>query len=159
MLHDHTTVLVVVAGAWMDAAKPTLATQIRPLLHAGDLLGVGTDRTVLTFYEGEFPFFPVNFKKAASPFGVLFDRTLFGWEAPVVKWDVLPTWQGGVDYVSVWDEKYLLLAPSEGERFRGAMCGSYEEVYRSDAWPWVIYHLRSARDGVSRTPRICHSLL
>ena len=155
LLQDHETALVVVAGEWVRDANPKLGTQIRPLLHAGDLLGVGTDRIILTFYEGEYRLFPINFKREANPFGVLFDRTLFGWEAPNVRWAAVPTWRGGVDYVGVWDEQYLLSSPSEGVRFRNAICDHYEEVYRSASRPWVIYQLRRGQDGASRTPRIC----
>ncbi len=154
LLRDHTTALVVVAGEWVDAASPTLATQVRPLLHAGDLLGVGADRTIWTFYEGEFPLFPVNFKRDTTALGVLFDRRLFGWEAPVVRWDAVPTWQGGVEYVGVWDERRVLVS-SSGAQFRDAMCGHYEEVYRSDSRPWVIYRLLRGKDGGYRMPTIC----
>jgi hypothetical protein len=154
LLQDHETALVVVAGEWVRNGRPTLETQVRPLLHAGDLLGLGADRTILSFYEGEYRLFPVNFKREANPFGVLFDRTLFGWEAPNVRWDALPTWRGGVDYVGLWDEEYLLSSPSEGARLRNAICGHYEEVYRSDSRPWVIYQLRRGGDGTSQ-PRIC----
>jgi hypothetical protein len=154
-LQDHTTALVVVAGEWTNTRDPTLSTQIRPLLHAGDLLGVGADRTIWSFYEGELPYFPVNFKRDTNPFGVLFDETLFGWDAPRVHWEALPTWQGGVEYVGVWDEPQLLRSVQRGAEFREAMCAHYEEVYRSNAWPWVIYHLRRPGAGGNRTPRIC----
>ncbi len=155
LLQDHKTALVAVAGEWVRNANPTLGTQIRPLLHAGDLLGVGADRTILTFYQGQLRYFPINFKREASPFGILFDRTLFGWEAPNVRWNAVPTWHGGVDYVGLWNEQYLLSSPSEGVRLRNAICDHYEEVYRSDSRPWVIYQLRRGQDGASRTPRIC----
>jgi hypothetical protein len=140
VLEDHTTVLVLVAGEWVESGV-TLATQIRPLLHAGDLLGVGADRTVLTFYEGEFPFFPVNFRSQSSPFGVLFDRSLFEWDVPEVKWDALATWHGGVDYIAVWDERYILQSPSAAVGFYGSVRRHYAEVYRSALWPWAIYRL------------------
>jgi hypothetical protein len=55
----------------------------------------------------------------------------------------------------VWDEQHLLSAASDGGRFKGAMCGYYDEVYRSDSWPWVIYHLRRGQEGGDRTPRFC----
>ncbi len=155
VLRDHTTALVVVSGEWVRTLNPTLTTQIRPLLHVGDLLGVGVDRTILTFYEGELRYFPVNFKREESPFGILFDSALFGWEAPNVQWDAVPTWHGGVDYVGVWDEEYLLSVPTEGVRFRNAICGHYDEVYRSDSRPWVVYQLRRGREDLSRAPRIC----
>jgi hypothetical protein len=155
LLQDHKTALVVVVGEWVRDAKPTLATQVRPLLHVGDLLGMRADRTILTFYEAELRLFPITFKPEASPFGVLFDRALFGWEPPNVRWDAVPVWRGGVDYVGVWAEKYLLSLPSEGVRFRNTICDHYEEVYRSDSRPWVVYQLRRDRGGASRTPRIC----
>ena len=157
-LQEHTTALVVVAGEWVDTAGLSLATQIRPLLHAGDLLGIGADRTILTFYEGELPYFPVNFTQAANPFGVLFDSTLFGWEAPAVRWEGVATWRGGVDYIAVWDEPHLLQSPAEGARFRAVVCRLYEEAYRSDFAPWVIYQLRGGNDtGRSRTSEICRA--
>ncbi|MBI1817091.1 MAG: hypothetical protein HYR72_19115 [Deltaproteobacteria bacterium] len=154
LLHDHTKALVVTAGDWMEVGTPTLATQTRPLLHAGDLLGVGADRTILSFYEGELSYFPVNFKRTASPFGALFDRTLYGWTAPGVRWAAVPTWQGGVDYVGVWDEPHLLQS-ADGARFKAMLCAHYEEVYRSASRPWVIYHLVKGESGTYPAPAIC----
>jgi hypothetical protein len=95
----------------------------------------------LTFYEGEFPFFPVNFQSESSPFGVLFDRSLFEWSVPDVKWDALATWHGGVDYIAVWDERYILQSPSAAVGFYGSVRRHYAEVYRSALWPWAIYRL------------------
>ncbi len=154
-LRNHATVLVVVAGEWVSAHGPELSTQVRPLLHAGDLLGVGADRAVLTFYQGDIPYFPVNFRKGVNPFGALFDSSIFGWEMPAVRWDALPAWQGGVDYLGVWDEERLLRSPPEGARYRKVVCTSYEEVHRSREWPWVIYHLRRGNDGEYSPPTMC----
>lgn len=142
-LDDHTTLLVAVAGRWVES-DVTLETQVRPILHVGDLLGVGADRVVLSFYEGEFPFFPVSFRKEASPFGALFDRSLFGWMAPDVEWDSLATWRGGVDYVGIWGEGFLLRSPEVAAELTRVLRRDYREVYRSADWPWVIYgHVRS----------------
>lgn len=154
-LQDHATVLVVVAGEWVDAPAPDLSTQVRPLLHAGDLLGVGADRAVLTFYQGDIPYFPLNFKKSANPFGALFDSALFGWEMPAVRWDALPAWQGGVDYLAVWDEERILRSAPTGVHYRNAVCASYEEVHRSRTWPWVMYRLRRGSDGEHAAPAMC----
>jgi hypothetical protein len=153
-LDNHTTAMVLVAGAWLDQTTPTLATQVRPLLHAGDLLGIGADRTIWTFYEAQFALFPVTFRQDASPYGALFGDTFFGWGDPGVRWDRVATWQGGVDYVGVWDEGRLL-SSAEGARFRAAMCAHYEELYRSVGFPWVIYHRVTVGDGHERRPKIC----
>ena len=142
-LENHTSLLVVVAGEWIDSGL-TLDSQVRPILHAGEMLGIGADRTVLTFYEGDLPYFPVNFRPEANPFEVLFDRVFFDWGEPEVRWDLLPTWRGGVDYVAVWEEGYLLRS-SFAESFGLVLRGRYKEVYRSADLPWVIYGLDGDR--------------
>jgi hypothetical protein len=136
VLPYSTTVLTVMA-----ADRPDLADLVRPLLHAGDLLGLSADRVLLANYQADLGYFAIAFRPSTTPFGVLFDRSLFYWGPPQLSWDKLPTFAGGVEHVGVWNEDQLLRTIWNATDYRRIICDHYEEVYRSRDWPWVIYRL------------------
>lgn len=153
VLPHSTTVLAVMAGA-SAGGQPDLANQVRPLLHAGDLLGLSGDRVLLANYQADLGYFALTFRPARTPFGVLFDRSLFDWEPPRLDWDKLLTFDGGVEHLGIWNEGQLLRTIPNAAEYRGVICGHYAEVYRSRDWPWVIYRLnREDPGGVA--PAIC----
>jgi hypothetical protein len=153
VLPHSTTVLAVMAGE-SAADQPDLATQVRPLLHAGDLLGLAGDRVLLANYQADLGYFALTFRPDATPFGVLFDRSLFDWEPPRLDWDKLLTFGEGVEHVGIWNEGQLLRTIPNAAAYRGVICGHYAEVYRSRDWPWVIYRLnREGPGGVA--PAMC----
>lgn len=154
VLPYSTTVLTVMAGEWTAADRANLADLVRPLLHAGDLLGLSADRVVLANYQADLGYFAIAFRPSRTPFGVLFDSSLFDWGPPQLSWDKLPTFAGGVEHVGVWNEDQLLRTIWNAADYRAVICGHYEEVYRSHDWPWVIYRLtKESRHG--SPPAIC----
>ena len=154
VLPYSTTVLTVMAGEWTTADRTNLANQVRPLLHAGDLLGLSADRVLLANYQADLGYFAFTFRPATTPFGVLFDRSLFNWGPPRFSWDKLPTFAGGVEHVGVWNEDRLLRTIWNAADYRRVICDHYEEVYRSRDWPWVIYRL-SKESLRASPPAIC----
>lgn len=154
VLPHSTTVLTVMAGEWTASHSPDLTHQVRPLLHAGNLLGLSADRVMLANYQADLGYFAVSFRPTTTPFGVLFDRSLFDWGPPWLQWDRLPTFEGGVGHIGVWDEAQLLRTIRNAADYRRVICEHYEEVYRSPDWPWVIYRLTDDAQRKS-TPTLC----
>ena len=154
VLPHSTTVLTVMAGEWTASDSPDLTQQVRPLLHAGDLLGLSADRVMLANYQADLGYFAVSFRTTTTPFGVLFDRSLFDWGPPWIRWDRLPTFAGGVAHIGVWDEDQLLRTIRNAPDYRRTICEHYEEIYRSPDWPWVIYRL-SDKSQRKSTPTLC----
>jgi len=152
-LPHSTTVLAVIADD-MTAATPDLNAQVRPLLHAGDLLGLAGDRVLLANYQADLGYFATAFRPGTTPFGVLFEQSLFGWGPPWVYWDRLLDFHGGVEHLGIWNEGYLLRSVPNAAQYRDVICEHYQEVYRSTDWPWVIYRLSRAKVRGSE-PAIC----